>query len=83
MHSAPVLSETIPEGSGLEAAVDELIEQFDGDPRAAIRVLVVANGFLEQRLERLKASVSKGYVRGRFDELLQAVSLASGHSGER
>ncbi len=41
----------------LEAAADQAIAACDGDLRAAIRALILANEFLE-------ASTSKGYVRG-------------------
>lgn len=41
----------------LEAAVDQAIAACDGDPRAAIRTLILANEFLE-------ASSSKGFRRG-------------------
>ncbi len=41
----------------LEAATDHAIAACDGDLRATIRALILANEFLE-------ASTSKGYVRG-------------------
>ena len=41
----------------LDAAVDQAIAACDGDTRAAIRALIVANEFLE-------VSTSKGFVRG-------------------
>ena len=49
----------------LEAAVDEAIAQCDGNERAAIRVLVVANAYLEAEVERLAEAVSRGFARGR------------------
>lgn len=45
------------EAEQLEAAVDQAIAACDGDPRAAIRALILANEFLE-------ASASKGFRRG-------------------
>lgn len=41
----------------LEAAVDQAISACGGDPRAAIRALILANDFLE-------ASASRGFRRG-------------------
>ena len=51
---------------GLEAAVDQAIAVCDGDMRAAIRALVVANHFLESEISELKKAVSHAYTRGRF-----------------
>jgi hypothetical protein len=46
---------------GLEAAVDEAIAVCDGDLRAAIRALIVANNFLESEISELKKAVSHAY----------------------
>ena len=51
---------------GLEAAVDEAIAACGGDPRAAVRALIVANNFLESEMAELKKAVSHAYTRGRF-----------------
>jgi hypothetical protein len=51
---------------GLEAAVDQAIAVCDGDMRAAIRALVVANHFLESEISESKKAVSHAYARGRF-----------------
>ena len=51
---------------GLEAAVDQAIAICDGDPRAAVRALIVANNFLETEIAELKKAVSHAYTRGRF-----------------
>lgn len=45
------------EAERLEAAIDHAIETCDGNPRAAIRALILANDFLQ-------ASASKGFRRG-------------------
>ena len=50
----------------LEAAVDEAIAVCDGDPRAAVRALIVANSLLESEMADLKKAVSHAYTRGRF-----------------
>ena len=50
----------------LEAAVDEAIAVCDGDPRAAVRALIVANNLLESEMADLKKAVSHAYMRGRF-----------------
>ncbi|WP_439925566.1 hypothetical protein [Nitrobacter sp. JJSN] len=45
------------ESDSLEVAVAQAIEACDGDLRATIRALIVANEFLE-------AQISHGYLRG-------------------
>jgi hypothetical protein len=52
--------------SELEAAVDEAIAACDGDLRATIRALIVANNFLESEVSELMKAVSHAYARGRF-----------------
>ena len=51
---------------GLDAAVEQAIAVCEGDMRAAIRALIVANNFLESEISELKKSVSHAYTRGRF-----------------
>ena len=48
----------------LEAAVDAVIGECEGNMRAALRVLIVANTYLEAEVERLAEAVSRGYARG-------------------
>jgi len=58
--------EPIPEkvdDTDIEADVDTVIEMFGGDLRAAIRSLLIANEFLTAEVERMRTSVSPGYVR--------------------
>ena len=50
----------------LEAAVNEAITACDGDLRATIRALIVANNFLEAEVSELMKAVSHAYARGRF-----------------
>jgi hypothetical protein len=50
----------------LEAAVDQVIAVCDGDQRAAVRALIVANNLLESEITDLKKAVSRAYARGRF-----------------
>jgi hypothetical protein len=54
------------EDSELETAVSQAIAACDGDLRATIRALVVANHFLEQEVNELMKAVSHAYARGRF-----------------
>jgi hypothetical protein len=54
------------EESELEAAVDQAIAACDGDLRATIRALIVANNFLESEVGELMKAVSHAYTRGRF-----------------
>lgn len=49
-----------------EAAVDQVVGACDGDARAAIRALVVANDFLESEIAELMKAISHACVRGRF-----------------
>ena len=51
---------------GLEAAIEQTIAVCDGDMRAAVRALIVANNFLESEISELKKAVSHAYTRGRF-----------------
>jgi hypothetical protein len=51
---------------GLEADVDQAIAVCDGDPRAAVRALIVANNLLELEIADLRKAVSHAYARGRF-----------------
>jgi hypothetical protein len=57
----------------LEAATDQAIEACGGDPREAVKALIVANQFLETDLEKLKAAVSMGYARGKLSEVAQTL----------
>lgn len=52
--------------SALEAAVDEAIAACDGNLRATIRALIVANQYLETEVGELMKAVSHAYTRGRF-----------------
>ena len=51
----------------LETAADQAIAACGGDARGVVKVLIMANNFMEARIARLQASVSKGYARGRLD----------------
>jgi hypothetical protein len=62
----PSVSEPNRQDDGLEAAVDQAIAVCDGDPRAAVRALIVANNLLESEIADLKKAVSHAYTRGRF-----------------
>jgi len=50
----------------LDAAIDQAIAACDGDLRATIGALIVANSFLETEVGELMKAVSHAYVRGRF-----------------
>jgi hypothetical protein len=50
----------------LDLAVDQAVAACDGDLRAAIRALIVANNFLESEVRELMKAVSHAYARGRF-----------------
>lgn len=55
----------VDEAAELEAAVGQAIEACGGDPVAAVRALIVANGMLEQELAAVYAKASTGFLRGR------------------
>jgi hypothetical protein len=48
----------------LEASIEAVIAACDGDPRAAVRALLIANSYLEAEVVRLAKAVSPGFVRG-------------------
>ena len=52
--------------TALEAEVDQAIATCGGDARAAVRVLLVANAYLEQENARLQQAVSAGFSRGKI-----------------
>jgi hypothetical protein len=49
----------------MEADVTAVIEACGGDPRIAIKALLIEQEILEQRIARLPSALSFGYVRGR------------------
>ena len=51
----------------LEAAVDHAISACDGDLRATIRALILANEYLETEVSEMMKAVSHAYARGRFN----------------
>ena len=62
----PSSQSDIEEDDGLEASVDQAIAACDGDVRATIRALIVANEYLESEVGELMKAVSQAYARGRF-----------------
>jgi hypothetical protein len=65
MSAVPATS--APEVDGLEAAANRAIAACGGDAREAVKALIVASNFLEAQLAEMRAAVSTGYARGRFD----------------
>ena len=51
----------------LEAATDQAIAACGGNTRDAVKALIVANEFLEEEVKQLRAAVSNGYARGKFE----------------
>ena len=51
----------------LEEATDQAIAACGGEARHAVKALIVANGYLETEMRRLRAAVSIGYARGKFE----------------
>lgn len=58
----------------MEADVAAVIEACGGDPRLAIKALLIEQHMQEQRIGRLASALSFGYVRGR-------IGAMSGQSG--
>jgi len=58
----------------LEAEVDEAIATCGGDVRAALRATLIANAYLEAKIERLTEAVSSGFARGRMRKATQRVN---------
>jgi hypothetical protein len=54
-----------PQPDALEIATDQAIAACDGDARATVQALIVANGLLEAELRDVYAATSKGFARGR------------------
>jgi hypothetical protein len=52
--------------SDLDLAADQAVAACGGDARDTVKALLVANDFLEQQLDELRAKVSTGYARGRL-----------------
>jgi hypothetical protein len=65
MSSSP--KPDFPDDNELEAEVDEAIATCDGNLRATIRALIIANKYLECEIAELMKAVSHAYVRGRFN----------------
>jgi hypothetical protein len=63
----PAAPETTPEVADLDLAADQAIAACGGDARETVKALLVANDFLERQLDELRAKVSTGYARGRFE----------------
>jgi hypothetical protein len=60
-------SQPTPEPDRLEAATDQAIAACGGDARHAVKALIVANEFLEAQVAQLRAAVSNGHARGKFE----------------
>jgi hypothetical protein len=45
--------------------IRQVLEICKGDYKAALRLVLVANAFYEQEIERLKQEASAGYGRGK------------------
>ena len=64
--SDPLRNPKQSDADQLEAAADHALSICGGDARETIKALIVANQFLETELEKLRASVSTGYARGKL-----------------
>jgi hypothetical protein len=56
-----------PELEDIETASDQAIAACGGVAREAVEALIVANSFLEAQIAELRAAVSMGYSRGRYE----------------
>ena len=57
-----------PDPDPLDLAVDQAIAACGGDVRAALKAMIVVNGYLETEMKALQAAVSSGYARGKYLE---------------
>ena len=64
--SASPASNPLPQPDPLEAATDQAIAACEGDVRATVRALIIANGLLESELSELYAMTSNYRARGRM-----------------
>lgn len=64
MTSTPQPTPDDADSADLEATVDQVIASCDGDPRAAVKTLLVTNASLERQLALTIPAVSYGYSRG-------------------
>ena len=49
----------------LESEIQEALDICGGDRMKALRITLIANAFLEARIDQLEAKVSAGYARRR------------------
>jgi hypothetical protein len=63
--TAPAAAEQTPDIVAREAEIDEVLAEFDGDARAAIRALLDDQATL---IDDAQQAVSRGFLRGRFAE---------------
>jgi hypothetical protein len=56
-----------PDDDGLDAAADQAIAACGGDARETVKALIVSMEFMEAQVAELRAAVSSGYARGRYD----------------
>lgn len=63
-HSTPDATANATDAEALEAATDETIALCGGDARAAVKVLLVANAYLEDELAMAVPAVSYGFSKG-------------------
>jgi len=61
----------------LEAAVAATIKSCDGDPRAAVRALILSNAYLENQVETLSGLVSPGYARKKIKKAVSKAQTSS------
>ena len=63
-----------------DAAIDLVIAECGHDPRAALKVVLIANEFLGTQVERLRNATSTGFSRGRLagDRRAAETKLAKG-----
>jgi hypothetical protein len=57
------------DNDGLEAATDQAIAASGGNARDAVKALLITNEFLETQIAELRAAVSNGYARGKFESV--------------
>jgi hypothetical protein len=76
--SQPALAAAPTPAEALEEEVREALQVCGGDPMKALRITLIANAFLEARIDELTAEVSAGYARRKIGTTVkQAVGQAN------
>ena len=57
--------------SDVDGDIKQVLDMCKGDYKAALRMVLIANRFYEEEIERLKAQMSRRYGRGKIRKRAQ------------